>query len=136
MAQLGLDVLPGIIDTGDPFAGFLRGLSAAAERTITTAPSYFRDTYQGFTAQDQYAPRKDLNFTATLTFSRRTPRTEKYNRQIAVADLHPEIAFFLIENPVKIQIAPVSRPIRIADETLGVDDRSPFLSREIKKHEA
>ena len=76
--------LPGIIDTGDPFAGFLLGLPAAAERTITTAPSYFRDTYQAFAVQDQYAPRKDLNFTATLTFSRRTPRTEKYNRQSTV----------------------------------------------------
>jgi hypothetical protein len=76
--------LPGIIDTGDPFAGFLLGLPAAAERTINTAPSYFRDTYQGFAVQDQYVPRKNLNLTANLTFSRRTPRTEKYNRQSTV----------------------------------------------------
>ena len=76
--------LPGIIDTGDPFAGFLLGLPASAERTITTAPSYFRDSYQGFSARDRYAARKNLTFNATLTFSRRTPRTEKYNRQSTV----------------------------------------------------
>ena len=57
--------LPGIIDTGDPFAGFLLGLPASAERTITTAPSYFRDSYQGFTAQDRYAARKNLTLNAT-----------------------------------------------------------------------
>jgi hypothetical protein len=84
--QLTPDItsLPGIIDTGDPFASFLLGLSASAERTITTAPSYFRDSYQGFTAQDRYAIRKNLSFTAALTFSRRSPRTEKYDRQSTV----------------------------------------------------
>jgi hypothetical protein len=76
--------LPGIVDTGDPFAGFLLGLTAYAQRTITTAPSYFRHAYQGFTAQDQYAVRKNLTLNATLTFSRRTPREEKYNRQTTV----------------------------------------------------
>lgn len=76
--------LPGITDTGDPFAGFLLGSPAYAERTITTAPSYFRDSYQGFSARDRYAMRKNLTFNATVTFSRRTPRTEKYNRQSTV----------------------------------------------------
>ena len=76
--------LPGITDTGDPFAGFLLGLPASAERTITTAPSYFRDSYQGFSGRDRYAARKNLTFNAALTFSRRTPRTEKYNRQSTV----------------------------------------------------
>ncbi|MGD1103572.1 MAG: hypothetical protein ABSA59_16095 [Terriglobia bacterium] len=76
--------LPGIIDTGDPFAGFLLGLPASAQRTITTAPSYFRNSYQGFTARDRYAARKNLTLNASFTFSRRTPRTEKYNRQSTV----------------------------------------------------
>ena len=76
--------LPGIIDTGDPFAGFLLGLPASAQRTIITAPSYFRNSYQGFTARDRYAARKNLTLNAILTFSRRTPRTEKYNRQSTV----------------------------------------------------
>ncbi|MGD0225833.1 MAG: hypothetical protein ABSF71_26170 [Terriglobia bacterium] len=76
--------LPGITDTGDPFAGFLLGMPASAERTITTAPSYFRDSYQGFSGRDRYAVRKNLAFNAVLTLSRRTPRTEKYDRQSTV----------------------------------------------------
>ena len=76
--------LPGIINTGDPFAGFLLGLPSAAERTVTTAPSYFRQAYQDFTVHDQYAARKSLSITANLTFSRRTPRRERYNRQSTV----------------------------------------------------
>ena len=76
--------LPGIINTGDPFAGYLLGLPAAAESTVTTAPSYFRQTYQGFTARDQYAARKNLSITVNLNFSRRGPRTEKFNRQSTV----------------------------------------------------
>jgi hypothetical protein len=76
--------LPGIIDTGDPFASFLLGLTASAQQTITTAPSYFRDSYQGFSARDRYALRKNLQLNAVLTFSRRTPRVEKYNRQSTV----------------------------------------------------
>ncbi len=76
--------LPGIIDTGDSFAGFLLGFPASAERTVTTAPSYFRDSYQDFVVQDQYSVRKNLNINAKLTVSRRTPRTEKYNRQSTV----------------------------------------------------
>jgi hypothetical protein len=76
--------LPGIIDTGDPFAGFLLGLPASAVRTVTTAPSYFRNSYQGFTARDRYAMRKNLTVSASLTLSRRTPRTEKYNHQSTV----------------------------------------------------
>jgi len=76
--------LPGIIDTGDPFAGFLLGMPAAAEGTITTAPSYFRNSYQGFSVRDRYTARKNLSFNAILTLSRRTPRTEKYNRQSTI----------------------------------------------------
>jgi hypothetical protein len=76
--------LPGITDTGDPFAGFLLGLPASAEGTLTTSPSYFRNSYQGFTARDRYAVRKNLTFNAAVTLSRRTPRTEKYNRQSTV----------------------------------------------------
>ena len=76
--------LPGIINTGDPFASFLLGLPASAQHSIITAPSYFRDSYQGVTARDRYTARKNLAFNASLTLSRRTPRTEKYNRQSTV----------------------------------------------------
>ncbi len=76
--------LPGIVDTGDPFASFLLGMPASAEGTITTAPSYFRDSYQGVTARDRYVVRKNLSITGVVTVSRQTPRTEKYNRQSTV----------------------------------------------------
>src|SRR5208337_4452371 len=76
--------LPGIIDTGDPFASFLLGLPAYAERTITTAPSYFRDSYQSLSGRDKYELSKDLTFSLSLNFSRRTPRVEKYNHQSTV----------------------------------------------------
>lgn len=84
--QFSTDItsLPGIIDTGDPFASFLLGLPAYAERTITTAPSYFRNSYQALSGRDKYALSKDLTVSLNLNFSRRTPRIEKYNRQSTV----------------------------------------------------
>jgi hypothetical protein len=76
--------LPGIIDTGDPFASFLLGQTAYAERTITESPSYFRDSYQSLSGRDKYELSKDLTFTLNLNYSRRTPRVEKYNHQSTV----------------------------------------------------
>jgi hypothetical protein len=76
--------LPGIIDTGDPFASLLIGLPQYVERTITTSPSYFRDSYQSLAASDKYELSKDLNVSVSLNLSRRTPRVEKYNRQSTV----------------------------------------------------
>ena len=80
----GLTSLPGIIDTGDPFASFLLGLPAYAQRTITTSPSYFRDSYQSLAGSDKYEFSKDLTISFSLNLSRRTPRVEKYNRQSTV----------------------------------------------------
>jgi hypothetical protein len=84
--QFSADItsLPGIIDTGDPFASFLLGLPQYAERTITTAPSYFRDSYQFIAGSDKYEFSKDLTISAGLNLSRRTPRVEKYNRQSTI----------------------------------------------------
>jgi len=76
--------LPGIIDTGDPFASFLLGLPAGGQRTITTSPSYFRDSYQSVAAGDKVELSKGLTLNASLNLSRRTPRVEKYNRQSTV----------------------------------------------------
>ncbi len=87
--QFSTDItsLPGIIDTGDPFASFLLGLPAYAERTIVTAPSYFRNSYQSLSGHDRYAASKDLSISFSLNYSRRTPRVEKYNRQSTVDPL-------------------------------------------------
>lgn len=76
--------LPGITNTGDPFAGFLLGLPASAQRTITTAPSYFRNSFLALTLHDRYAARKNLTLAVAFTLSRKTPRTEKYDRQSTV----------------------------------------------------
>ena len=64
--QFSADItsLPGIIDTGDPFASFLLGLPAYAERTITTSPSYFRDSYQSLAGSDKYELSKNLTISA------------------------------------------------------------------------
>ncbi len=80
----GLTGLPGIIDTGDPFASFLLGLPAYAERSIVTSPSYFRDSYESLGVGDKYEVSKNLTLSASLLLSRRTPRAEKYNRQSTV----------------------------------------------------
>jgi hypothetical protein len=80
----GLTSLPGIIDTGAPFAGFLLGLAASGERTITASPSYFRDPYANLSVRDKYEVAKSLTLSAGLTFGVRSPRTEKYDRQSAV----------------------------------------------------
>ncbi|MDE3181011.1 MAG: hypothetical protein KGM47_15295 [Acidobacteriota bacterium] len=80
----GLTGLPGIIDTGDPFASMLLGLAQYSQQTITLAPSYFRDSYLSAAASDSYQATKNLIFNFDLTFSRRTPRAEKYNRESTV----------------------------------------------------
>ena len=84
--QFSADItsLPGIIDTGYPFASFLLGLPAYAERTIITSPSYFRHSNDSVTAGDKYALSKNFIVNASLTFNLHTPRVEKYNRQSTV----------------------------------------------------
>ena len=80
----GLTSLPGIIDTGLPFASFLLGLPQYGERTITSSPSYFRNSYLSLSGTDKYELFKDLTISIGLNLSRRTPRAEKYNRQSAI----------------------------------------------------
>ena len=80
----GLTSLPGITDTGDPFASFLLGLPQNAERTIVTEPSYFRNAYQSVSGGDKYQLSKTLTVNADLNFQRHTPRVEKYNRQSTI----------------------------------------------------
>jgi hypothetical protein len=76
--------LPGVVNTGMPFAGFLLGLPANAERTVTTAPSYFRNSYQSLSGSDTYVLTRNLTLSTALSLSRRTPRIEKYDRQSTV----------------------------------------------------
>lgn len=80
----GLTSLPGIIDTGTPFASFLLGLPQYGERTITASPSYFRDPYGNLSASDRWEVTKNLTVTAGLNLGLHLPRVEKYNRQSTV----------------------------------------------------
>lgn len=80
----GLTSLPGIVDTGLPFASFLLGLPQYGERTVTTAPSYFRDVYLALYGGDKYELSKDLTISLNLNFSLRTPRAEAYDHQSTI----------------------------------------------------
>jgi len=80
----GITGLPGIVDTGDPFASFLLGLPDLAEQTYVPQPSYFRNTSTFLSAQDKYEITKSFTVTLSTRFNRRTPRTEKYNHQSTV----------------------------------------------------
>jgi hypothetical protein len=81
----GITSLPGIIDTGDAFASFLLGLPDLAQTSRVTAPSYFRQSHGSISLSDSYEIRKDLAITLSLTTTRDTPRTEKYNRQSTIS---------------------------------------------------
>jgi hypothetical protein len=80
----GLTSLPGIVNTGDPFASFLLGLPQYAERTVITEPSYFRNSYQSLSGGDKYQFSKTLTMSLDFNFKRHTPRVEKYNRQSTI----------------------------------------------------
>ncbi len=80
----GLTSLPGINNTGDPFASFLLGLPQYAERTVITAPSYFRNSYQSLSGGDKYHASKNLTVSVDFNFKRHTARVEKYNRQSTI----------------------------------------------------
>ena len=80
----GLTSLPGIIDTGAPFASFLLGLPQYAERTVTVSPSYFRDPYGNLSASDNYQVTGNLAVSVGLSMGLHMPRVEKYDRQSTV----------------------------------------------------
>lgn len=77
----GITSLPGIVNTGYGFASFLLGLPDYAERSVGADPSYFRRSAARLSAADQFEVVKGLSLGFGLDAVRRTPRTEKYNRQ-------------------------------------------------------
>jgi hypothetical protein len=79
-----LTSLPGIVNTGRAFASFLLGQSQYAVRTVTSSPSYFRNSGTWLVLRDSYEPRQGLSFTLGADISVYTPRVEKYNRQSTV----------------------------------------------------
>jgi hypothetical protein len=83
----GLTSLPGIVNTGHAFAGFLLGLPEYVERSIVTSPSYFRRTATQIGVRDYYNASRGLTFSFGLNAHVWSPRVEKYDRQSTV-DFH------------------------------------------------
>jgi hypothetical protein len=80
----GVTSLPGIDDTGMPFASFMLGAPSLAQLTTISSPSYFLRTETAVSFHDQYQPLPNLTITFGVNLTRTTPRTEKYNRQTDV----------------------------------------------------
>lgn len=80
----GLTSLPGIVNTGHPFASFLLGLSRFAEGSLVNHPSYFRRKVASIAMRDEWEIRQGLTVTMGLRFLISTPRVEKYDRQSTV----------------------------------------------------
>lgn len=76
--------LPGIVNTGLPFASFLLGLANSAEISQVASPSYFRGTLGILALQDNWEVRPDLTVSFGLNMEIQTPRVEKYDRQSSV----------------------------------------------------
>lgn len=88
----GLTSLPGIINTGHPFASFLLGLSSQAQQSVVTSPSYFKIDQTRVIFSDQWQPMPSLTITIGANLESFGQRVEKYNRQstIAVDVINPE----------------------------------------------
>ena len=80
----GLTSLPGIVNTGHPFASFMLGLSDSAELTRVVSPSYFRRGITSLGTRDQYEITPNLTLNAGFGLEVLTPRREKYDRQSTV----------------------------------------------------
>lgn len=80
----GMTSLPGIINTGNEFAGFLLGLPVFAEISRVPSPSYFRRTLAQAGARDEYELRPGLELSLALNLDLSTPRVERYDRQSTV----------------------------------------------------
>jgi hypothetical protein len=78
--------LPGIINTGHPFASFLLGYSESASATVVDNPSYWRGSYYRFSLTDSYEISKNLTVSGSIAAEISTPRVEKYDR-FATVDL-------------------------------------------------
>jgi len=77
----GQTSLPGITNTGLPFASFLLGGVDNADYAIFEAPSYFRNWTWINAVQDTWEVRPGLTFSFGLNMLAAAPRAERYNRQ-------------------------------------------------------
>ena len=80
----GLTSLPGIVNTGDSFAGFLLGGAEYATQSIVVSPSYFRRSQASVSLRDRYEISRSFTVSIAAGIERSSPRTEKSNRQSTV----------------------------------------------------
>lgn len=77
----GLTSLPGIINTGHPFASFLLGGASQVQQNIVISPSYYRwNTFRG-SFSDTWQVNRSLTFTFGAELVSFGQRKEKYDRQ-------------------------------------------------------
>ncbi len=76
--------LPGIVNTGHPFASFLLGLSESASATVVDNPSYWRSRYFRLSAADSYEYARNLTFNFNFATEISVPRVEKFDRFASV----------------------------------------------------
>jgi hypothetical protein len=76
--------LPGINNTGHPFASFLLGMSESASATVIDNPSYWRGRYFRLQASDSYEHSKNLTLSVSLGTEITPARVEKYDRFASV----------------------------------------------------
>jgi len=79
--------LPGINNTGHPFASFLLGLSESANATVVENPSYWRASHYRIQASDSYEHSRNLTLSVNFALEISEPRVEKYDR-FATVDLN------------------------------------------------
>ena len=76
-----LTSLPGINNTGSPFAQFLLGMADRALQSIVLHPSYHRAEVYKASVKHEYKITPQLNWNFRLRLRTDTGRREKYNRQ-------------------------------------------------------
>jgi hypothetical protein len=78
---------PGIVNTGQGFAGFLLGGAESADYSMVPSPSYFRNWTLVTAVQDTWEVRQGLTLSFGLNMLTSTARTERYDRQ-SIVDLN------------------------------------------------
>lgn len=88
----GYTSLPGIINTGHPFASFLLGAASQAQQSIVISPSYYRWHSQNLHLSDTWQINKSLTLSYGAWISHYGQRREKYDRQsnISFSEINPE----------------------------------------------
>ncbi len=80
----GLTSLPGIVNTGHPFASFMLGLPDFGEISVVESPSYFRRGAGTASFRESFEAAQGLTFAVSVNLDVNTPRVEKYDRQTTV----------------------------------------------------